>query len=116
MKQKTILIIDDEPLILEVASAMVRRLGYNSVVTTDPFFGIDTVGTQSIDAVMIDITMPRLDGFETAKEIRKKSSIPIIYMSGFETIEPKVFGIFVPKPFGYKTIRDVFSNLFGDEI
>jgi len=84
-----ILVIDDDQLVLLPLKRKLSNEGYQVNTTTSPQKGIDLFDTFMPDLIIIDINMPHLSGLQFIKHIReiKKSSIPIIVLSGNTSLE-----------------------------
>lgn len=83
--RKTVLIIDDEPLVLEVAALILERSGYRVLGAREALDGIEIFRRHSseLDAVILDLSMPQLGGemvFATLRELNP--AVPIILSSG----------------------------------
>ena len=123
MGNETILLVDDEMLILEVAEAMLERLGYQVIVANGGEQAVEIVTrTKSdLDLVILDLIMPGMDGDRTFEAIRKiRPNLPILLSSGYaingqahEIMEKGCNG-FIQKPFNLsalsKKIREVLSS------
>ena len=81
----TLLIVEDHAINQEVAKGMVSRLGYSCDVAADGIEALDAMERRSYDAVLMDCHMPRMDGFQTTAEIRRrevdKRRVPIFAMT-----------------------------------
>lgn len=88
---QSILIVDDERVNRELGASMIRSLGYNVVCAKDGLEALDLSGEHEFSLILMDIRMPRMDGFSTAKAIRerlqKNSTTPIIAVSAHITPE-----------------------------
>lgn len=86
-----ILLVEDERDLAMIVSDTLRDLGYGVVVAHDGAAGLEMFGEGSFDIVVADIMMPRLDGFEMARRIRRISpSVPLLFLtarSGIDDIE-----------------------------
>jgi PAS domain S-box-containing protein len=111
--QGSILLVDDEPEVREATSGMLEALGLRVVTAVD---GQDALlrfqaeqGT--IDAVLLDLTMPRMDGRETFQELRRlQANLPVILYSGYseqESMPPldQGFAGFLQKPFQLEALK-----------
>lgn len=121
MSKSTILIADDEEMILEVASAMLDHLGYQVIAASNGREALQKFiqHQQEINLIILDISMPEMDGFQCLAEIRQQSTIPALLSSGISQIlthdditHHKAQGI-LPKPFTLdvlqKTVEDALS-------
>lgn len=83
---ETILLIDDEPAILQVGQAMLEKLGYAVITAGSGQAGIDEVqtGGRGIDLVILDMIMPQMDGGTTFDRIRRlQPALPVLLCSGY---------------------------------
>lgn len=78
---KRVLIVDDEPRYLRLLEANLRTEGYTVVTAADGMQAIDAFSAQPVDLILLDIMMPRLDGFATCQRIREFSNVPIIILT-----------------------------------
>ena len=105
MKQFRILVIDDEQRILNFLSSKLRASGYEVFTATSGKEALELVQAQEPDLVVLDIMMPKMDGFETLKELRSFSSVPAIILSAKGTNADKIKGFdlgaddYLAKPF-----------------
>ncbi|MCD4777755.1 MAG: sigma-54 dependent transcriptional regulator, partial [Desulfobacterales bacterium] len=87
----SILIVDDEPSILQSLSGLLADEGFEIETATNGYEGLKIVEERSPDLVLLDIWMPGIDGIETLKEIKKNyPTIPVIIITGHGTIETAV--------------------------
>ncbi|MFP3976089.1 MAG: response regulator [Dehalococcoidia bacterium] len=105
MKQYRVLIVDDENRILNFLSSRLRLEGYEVLTATNGAEALEQVHTQEPDMVVLDILMPKMDGFATLKEIRTFSSVPIVILSAKGANADKTKGLqlgaddYLGKPF-----------------
>lgn len=79
-----ILIIDDDEAVRSATEIVLNVNGFDVVAVANAKLGIEAIKERHIDAVIIDLFMPGMDGLEATKAIRKlSSSVPIIAASGF---------------------------------
>ncbi len=105
----TVLIVDDEPDVRHVARVMLTRAGYDVLEAGDGREAVDTVraGTERIDVVLMDVTMPVMGGKEAFGEVRRiDPELPIVFFSGYDEMEVSeqiaqatAPTSFLPKPF-----------------
>jgi CheY-like chemotaxis protein/MinD-like ATPase involved in chromosome partitioning or flagellar assembly len=92
---ETLLIIDDDIDTLKLVGLMLERQGYNVLAAHDGFSGIQTAVDKQPDLILLDVGMPRMDGYETARKIREAPStaeIPIIMLTARNDLDDKVTG------------------------
>lgn len=90
--QKTILLVDDEPSIRIISSALLRRAGYEVMVAADGFEALQKIREKVPDLVITDLRMPNMNGFELLAVLRSKfPNVPTIAISGeFMVIDVKI--------------------------
>lgn len=105
-----LLIVDDELKIREVVKEYALINGYEVEEANDGLEAIEMVEKMDFDCIILDVMMPRLDGFSACKQIRKIKSIPIIMLSARQEEYDKLFGFelgvddYVVKPFSPKEL------------
>ena len=92
MSMTRLLIVDDEENIREVVREYAELNGYDADEAQDGFEAIDKVKNSHYDCIILDVMMPRLDGFSACREIRKVSESPIIILSARTEEYDKLFG------------------------
>lgn len=93
---QTILIADDDTYNLKVVSKTLENIGYKVRVATDGQMAVKIAKSQPVDLVLLDIHMPKLDGYETCQALktdRRTKDIPIIFVSGLDDAFNKVKGL-----------------------
>jgi len=102
---QNILIADDNADITKVLAAYTSKEGYNPVIATDGEEALKLFDEVSPSAVLLDVMMPKMDGYEVCRKIRAKSNVPIILVTargeGFEKIMGLDIGAddYIVKPF-----------------
>lgn len=102
---KRILIVDDEPRYLRLLEANLRTEGYEVVTASDGAQAVDVFSNQPIDLVLMDVMMPKLDGFGATQRIREFSNTPIIILTAKGDEQDRVRGLdlgaddYLVKPF-----------------
>ena len=102
---KRILIVDDEPRYLRLLEANLRTEGYEVVTAQDGGQAVDVFSNQPIDLVLMDVMMPKLDGFGATQRIREFSNVPIIILTAKGDEQDRVRGLdlgaddYLVKPF-----------------
>jgi DNA-binding response OmpR family regulator len=102
---KSILVVDDEPRYLRLLEANLRTEGFEVVSANDGEEAIEKFTANPTDLVMLDVMMPKLDGFSTCQRIRQFSSVPIIMLTAKGEEQDRVKGLdmgaddYLVKPF-----------------
>jgi DNA-binding response OmpR family regulator len=100
-----ILLVDDEERIINFLKAKLKISGYDVLVATNGTEALEQFRTHEPDLVVLDLVMPRMDGFEVLKELRSFSSVPVIILSAKKADVDKIKGLhlgaddYLPKPF-----------------
>ena len=107
---KRLLIVDDEDKIREVIREYAEFSGYEAEEAADGTSAIGMVKLNDYDLIIMDVMMPKLDGFSAVKEIQKIKNIPVIMLSARGEEYDKLFGFelgiddYVVKPFSPKEL------------
>ena len=107
----TILLVDDEEAVRKVLTFPLERDGYTVVQASDGEEALARFGDQPVDLVVLDIMLPRLDGLEVCKQLRSRSSVPIIMLTARDDELDKVVGLelgaddYITKPFSIREFR-----------
>ncbi len=118
--RQAILLVDDERVNRELGASMMRSLGYSVVCAKNGFEALEQTGKQSFDLILMDIRMPRMDGYETAAAIRereiKSPPTPIVALSAHITPadEKRCLEVgmtaYLQKPLNMDTLHRSLSN------
>lgn len=90
---KRILIVDDEPRYLRLLEANLRTEGYEVSTAQDGLQALDVFSAQPVDLVLLDVMMPRLDGFGTCQRLREFSNVPIVILTARGEEQDRVRGL-----------------------
>ena len=105
-----ILIIDDDQNICEALKLYLENEGFDVACAADGSAGVESFRVYEPDLVLLDIMMPKKDGWQVCREIREQSAKPIIMLSAKGEVFDKVLGLelgaddFVVKPFDMKEV------------
>lgn len=108
--ERNILIIEDEIRIRILLRDYLKREGFNVIESSDGDEGINAFQNNSIDLILLDIMMPRVDGITVLETIRNVSDVPIILLTAKSQEEDKLFGYelgaddYITKPFSPKVL------------
>ena len=114
----TILVADDEKEIRELLRLYLENAGYKVAEAEDGEQALDILKNQDIDLCLLDIMMPRMDGYHVLQELRKESNIPVMILSAKDADSEKILGLnlgaddYMSKPFNpLEAIARVNSNI-----
>lgn len=105
---ETILVIEDEEDVTDLVRYHLKKAKFRVISAKDGAEGLDLAGTERPDAIILDIMLPRLNGFEVAKRLRAEEStrsIPLLILSAKGESESRIKGLelgaddYLPKPF-----------------
>ena len=131
---KLILVVDDEAPIVEILKFNLTKSGYRVLAAYDGEEGLRLAVSEKPDLILLDVMLPKMDGFEVCKKIREKHSTPIIMLTARDEEVDKVLGLelgaddYITKPFSVRellarvkanirrTVSDVQSNSEGELI
>ncbi|HEX9411830.1 MAG TPA: response regulator transcription factor [Actinomycetota bacterium] len=100
-----LLLVEDDPSIREIASLGLRDAGFRVTAAVDGREGLTRALHDPFDAIILDVMLPSLDGFQVCREIRKQSRVPIIMLTARTDTLDVVVGLesgaddYVTKPF-----------------
>jgi two-component system, OmpR family, KDP operon response regulator KdpE len=105
LKRFRVLVADDEPHILKFVTVKLISSGYEVLTAKSGLEVLAQIQAQEPDLLILDLIMPGIDGFETLKQLRTFSSIPVIILSAREANPDKIMGLnlgaddYLAKPF-----------------
>lgn len=100
-----ILIVEDEPDIQELLSAYLQQAGYQTSLAGDGVEALELFRSASFDLVLLDIMLPKIDGFGVCELIRQESQVPILMLTALDGEAEQLRGFdleiddYVTKPF-----------------
>lgn len=112
-----ILMIEDDLELAEILTEYLEQFDINVTTAEDPFIGLSTLSMQDFDLIILDLTLPGIDGLDVCKEIRKKYSTPIIISSARHDITDKVTALdngaddYLPKPYNPMELQARIKSL-----
>jgi DNA-binding response OmpR family regulator len=119
---KRILIVDDEPYIVIPVEFLMRREGYEVAVARDGEAGLDAIRADPPDLVILDVMMPKLNGFEVCEAVRADpalASVRILMLTAKGREAEKKKGLelgadaYIPKPFSTHELVETVRSLLG---
>jgi two-component system OmpR family response regulator len=102
---RTILIADDDPHIREVLQFALEKAGFTVAVASHGKEALNYARGHTVDCIVLDITMPEMDGLEVCRQLRKQSEVPILFLSSRDEEIDRIIGLeiggddYVTKPF-----------------
>lgn len=105
-----ILVVDDEEAIAEIIEYNLNREGYNVTTAFNGRECLDITAKENFDLIILDVMMPRVDGFSALRELRKTSHTPVIMLTAKDDEVDKILGLelgaddYVTKPFSMREL------------
>lgn len=109
-----ILVVDDEPPIVEVLSYNLRRANYEVLIARDGEEALDKARREQPDLIILDLMLPLLDGLEVCRTLRRERDVPIIMLTARDDEVDRVVGLelgaddYVVKPF---SVRELMARV-----
>ena len=106
-----ILIVEDDLDIQDLLRNFLREAGYETTIVSDGMEAIASFSASHFDLVLLDIMLPKIDGFTVCELIRKQSQVPIIMLTALNGEEEQIKGLdlqvddYITKPFSVKSLR-----------
>lgn len=114
MAERLILIVDDEKPIVDILKFNLQKEGFDTIEAYDGQTGLELALEKNPDLILLDVMLPRMDGFTVCKEIRVKSQVPIILLTAREEEVDKVLGLelgaddYITKPY---SVRELLARI-----
>ena len=105
-----VLMIEDDLELATILSEYLKAHGINVTNYDEPYTGMSAINTRHFDLLLLDLTLPNLDGLEVCKKVAKEKQIPIIISSARHDIDDRVLGLeygaddYIPKPYDPKEL------------
>ena len=115
---KKILLIDDDEKLTDLLKDYLSKYNFSSHSSDNPLNALNHLKNNSYDLIVLDIMLPEMDGFETLKEIRKTSSIPVIMLTARGETTDKIVGLelgaddYIAKPFEPRELVARMQSVF----
>jgi DNA-binding response OmpR family regulator len=106
-----ILLVDDEDSVQKLLTYPLRKEGYDVVPALDGYEALERLEDDSFDLVVLDVMLPRMDGFDICRAIRQRSTVPIIMLTAKTEEFDRVLGLelgaddYITKPFSVREFR-----------
>ncbi len=110
MERERILVVDDDKDIVATLKIQLEKEGFAVSCAYDGQEALEVLGKEEIHLMLLDIMMPKLDGFSAIMKIREKRNIPILVMSAKSEDSDKILGLsigaddYITKPFNYREV------------
>jgi DNA-binding response OmpR family regulator len=107
----TLLVVDDEAAVRRVLLMRLQLAGYRVICAEDGEEALTLFHQEQPDLVVLDVMLPKLDGFAVCRRLRAESCVPIIFLSALDAIAERVSGLdlgaddYLPKPFSPKELE-----------
>jgi DNA-binding response OmpR family regulator len=107
----TILLVDDEDSIQKLLTYPLERDGFRVIPARDGEEALERFAAETVDLVVLDVMLPKLDGIEVCKRLRAESTVPIIMLTARDDEFDKVLGLelgaddYITKPFSIREFR-----------
>lgn len=120
---KKVLVVDDERPIVDILKINLQKEGYAVFEAYDGEEAVSKAMSVEPDLILLDVMLPKLDGFSVCKKIREKSSVPILMLTAREEELDKVLGLelgaddYITKPFSVRELMArVKANMRRNEV
>lgn len=111
VQAEKILVVDDEAAVRRILAARLQMVGYEVLTAADGQVALDLFQTESPDLVVLDVMMPKVDGYRVCQEIRRESDVPIIMLTALGDVGDRITGLrmgaddYLAKPFSPKELE-----------
>jgi DNA-binding response OmpR family regulator len=92
---QTVLVVDDEPEIVEIMRDYLEADGFRVLTATDGQAALQTLAHAAVDCLLLDIMMPGPSGFDVCRQIRATSDLPVLFLSAREADSDKIRGLWL---------------------
>jgi len=110
-QRHTILVVDDHADTRAMLRMMLKAAGFNVLLAADAISGLKAAYQHHPDAVLLDVMMPKIDGFETCRRLRELTNIPVLFLTANNNIDDKIHGLslgaddYIIKPFNHTELK-----------
>ena len=127
---KTVLVVDDEQTLLEALEYNLTKEGYGVVTAADGVAALERAAACEPDLIILDLMLPRMDGLEVCRAVRRRSNVPILILTAKDSEADTVLGLelgaddYLVKPFRLRELlarvkaqlrRAEMPQLLGDQ-
>ena len=113
----TVLVVEDDPAILESVAYSIRRDGHDVVTAADGIEGLEIARAQKPDAIVLDVMLPRMSGLDVCRILRAEAPVPILLLTARDSEADRVQGLefgaddYLTKPFSMRELRARVASL-----
>lgn len=110
MGSKTVLVVEDEPILLETLEYNLTRQGYQVYTANDGLVALEVARQERPDVIVLDVMLPSLDGFEVCRILRQEMGVPILMLTARAEEVDKIVGLevgaddYLTKPFSMREL------------
>ena len=115
---KRILLVDDEPLIIKGLKYTLEQEGYETLAAYDGEEALEVFFANTVDLVLLDVMLPKLDGIQVCQRIRESSNVPIIMLTAKGEDMDKILGLeygaddYMTKPYNILEVKARYKTIF----
>jgi DNA-binding response OmpR family regulator len=119
MKVPAILVVDDSPVVVEAVREALLGDGYMVFSAGDGIEALDVIKREKIDLILLDIDMPRMNGYQLCKLLKKDSNfknVPIAMLTAKSAETDRIWGLkagsdeYLTKPFNYAKVKEIIKR------
>lgn len=110
-EQERILVVDDEASIRRILETRLKMVGYEVITAADGEEALEAFQKHNPDLIILDVMMPKMDGYGVTREVRRNSDVPIIILTALGDVSERITGLelgaddYVVKPFSPKELE-----------
>jgi CheY-like chemotaxis protein len=114
--REIILVVDDDPSVLETTRSMLDDLGYRAIGAIGPDAALAAISEQAVDLAVVDLAMPGMSGLEVGLELqRRQPGLPIVYCSGYpdliESTSERIEDGLLSKPYSSRDLSAKIQSM-----
>lgn len=106
-----VLLVDDDPHILKTNQSYLESMGYQVVTAARGQEALEVAASAQLDAIVLDVEMPGVDGVEVCRRVREVSAVPILFLSAYADAEDRIRGLmaggddYLAKPYALQELE-----------
>jgi len=110
MKERTILIVEDDKALIDVLKYNLTKEGYIIITALDGSQALEVARRSQPDVILLDVMLPKMDGFEVCRILRKEMTVPILMLTAKDSEIDKIVGLeigaddYLTKPFSMREL------------